>query len=243
MGTRPRFRWSAPCPRAQVRAGVRLDAGQQAAHGWFAAPRVPRRVHPRPTTRQDSGGGPPPQHHDQLSPFVDATPPFGAGSQRLRQNGGVRHETAVRRLRAIAARCQRVSGLYEDDPFLIAAYTFGAVLDAPADLPAVQTAFVLSLPAEELTWCAQPQSCVGLPQLLEIEKAPVEWWLRPSVWPVANHAIRRPLRVWSLDGGPDLAALDALAHGEADALRVPDPPPAHLRAQLAAELAASRTHL
>ena len=63
------------------------------------------------------------------------------------------------------------------------------------------------------------------------------------MWPVANHAIRRPLRVWSLDGGPDLAALDALAHGEADALRVPDPPPAHLRAQLAAELAASRTHL
>ena len=155
----------------------------------------------------------------------------------------MRHETAVRRLRAIAARCQRVSGLYEDDPFLIAAYAFGAVLDAPADLPVVQVAFVLGLPAEELTWCAQPQSCVGLPQLLEIEKAPVEWWLRPSVWPVANHAIRRPLRVWSLDGGPDLAALDALAHGEADALRVPDPPSAHLRAQLAAELAASRTHL
>ena len=49
----------------------------------------------------------------------------------------MRHETAVRRLRAIAARCQRVSGLYEDDLFLIAAYDFGSVLDTPADLPVV----------------------------------------------------------------------------------------------------------
>ena len=63
------------------------------------------------------------------------------------------------------------------------------------------------------------------------------------MWPVANHAIRRPLRVWSLDGGPDLAALDALARGEADGLRLPEPSPADLRGQLTAELAASRTHL
>jgi len=43
-----------------------------------------------------------------------------------------------------------------------------------ADLRVVQMALVLTLPAEELTWCAQPQSCVGLPRLLEIDKAPVE---------------------------------------------------------------------
>jgi len=161
---------------------------------------------------------------------------------RLRNNGGVRHETAVRRLRAVAARCQRASGLWEE-PFLIAAYAFGAVLDSRADVPVVRTAFVLTLPAEELTWCARPQSCVGLPHLLEIDKAPVDWYLRPSVWPVANHVIRRPLRVWSLDGGPDLAALDALSRGEADGLRVPEPAPADLWEQLTAELAASRTHL
>lgn len=155
----------------------------------------------------------------------------------------MRHETAVRRLRSVAARCQRASGLWDEEPFLIAAYAFGAVLDSRADLPVVRMAFVLTLPAEELTWCAQPQSCVGLPQLLEIDKAPVEWYLRPSVWPVANHAIRRPLRVWSLDGGPDTAALDTLARGDADGRRMPEPSPADLSEQLAAELAASRIHL
>jgi hypothetical protein len=160
----------------------------------------------------------------------------------LRNNGGVRHETAVRRLRAVAARCQRASGLWEE-PFLVAAYAFGAVLESRADVPVVRVAFVLTLPADELTWCARPQSCVGLPQLLEIDNAPVDWYLRPSVWPVANHVIRRPLQVWSLDGGPDLAALDALARGEADGLRVPEPAPADVWEQLAAELAASRTHL
>ena len=161
----------------------------------------------------------------------------------LGQNGRVRHETAVCRLRAVAARCQQASGLWQEEPFLLAAYTFGAVLDSRADLPVVQIAFVLTLPAEELSWGVQPQSCVGLPRLLEIDKAPVEWYLRPSMWPVANHAIRRPLRLWSLDGGPDAATLDALARGEADGLRLPEPSPADLREQLAAELAASRTHL
>ena len=158
-------------------------------------------------------------------------------AQCLRKNGGVRHETAVRRLRAVATRCQRAGDLW-DEPFLVAAYAFGAVLDSRADLPVVQMAFVLTLPAEELTWCARPQSCVGLPQLLEIDNAPVQWYLRPSVWPVANHAIRRPLRVWSLDGGPDVAALDSLARGEADGLRLPEPSPADVWEQLAAELAA-----
>jgi hypothetical protein len=80
---------------------------------------------------------------------------------------------------------------------------------------------------------------------LRIAETPeeMEWYLRPSVWPVANHVIRRPLRVWSLDGGPHAAALDALARGEADGLRVPEPTPIDLREQLTAELAASRTHL
>jgi len=40
-----------------------------------------------------------------------------------------------------------------------------------------------------------------------------------------------------------VAALDALARGDADGLRFPEPSQADLREQLAAELAASRTHL
>jgi hypothetical protein len=160
----------------------------------------------------------------------------------VRQDVCVRHQTAVRRLRIVAERCQRASGLWDDEPVLISAYAFGAVLEYRTDMPVVQIAFVLNLPADELTWCAQPQSCTGLPHLLEIDKAPVEWYWRPSVWPVANHLIHRPLRVWSLDG-PDTTVLDALERGEAEDLRMPAPTAAQLHEQLTAELAASLAHL
>src|SRR6266536_215671 len=127
-------------------------------------------------------------------------------------DGVVRHETALRRLRTIAERCQRVSGLWEQEPVLLAAYVFGAVLDGRTEVPVVQVAFVLDLPADELTWCTHPPSCAGLPRLLEIDKAPVDWYWRPAVRPVSNHAIHRPLRIWSTDGVDD-AALAALARG------------------------------
>jgi hypothetical protein len=154
----------------------------------------------------------------------------------------MRHQTAVRRLHTIADRCQSVSRLWADEPFLIGTYAFGAVLDAATDVDAVQVAFVLDLPPDELTWCAQPQSCVGLPQLLEIDKVPVDWCLRPAVWPVANHVIDRPLRIWSLDG-PDAVALDALDRGAAASFRLAAPSPAEAREQLLTELAASLAHL
>lgn len=157
----------------------------------------------------------------------------------------MRHATAVRRLRTIAERCHQVAGLWtgeDDEPVLLSAYAFGAVLEEQTDIPAVQVAFVLNLPVDELTWCARPRSCVGLVHLLELEKAPVDWYWRPAVWPVANHVIRRPLRIWSTDG-VEQAALDTLAGGEAEPLRVPAPPPGDLREQLAAELAASLAHL
>jgi hypothetical protein len=154
----------------------------------------------------------------------------------------VRQETAVRRLRRVAERCEQVSVLWREEPFLLAAYAFGAVLERGVEVPVVQVAFVLDLPADELTWCAQPQSCVGLPSVLEIDKAPVDWYLRPAVWPVSNHVIRRPLRIWTT-GGPDEAALDALARGEAEPLRQPAPTREQEDEQLSAELAASLVHL
>ncbi|HEV8172712.1 MAG TPA: hypothetical protein VGP91_03590, partial [Actinoplanes sp.] len=64
---------------------------------------------------------------------------------------------AVRRLRIVTERCQMAVGLWDDEPFLIGAYAFGTVLEPRADVPVVQMAFVLNLPADELTWCAQPQ--------------------------------------------------------------------------------------
>lgn len=154
----------------------------------------------------------------------------------------MRYETAIRRLRTIAARCQQAVGLWEDEPFLIGAYAFGAVLDTPGDVEAVQVAFVLNLSPDELPWCAEPQPCIALAHLLELHKAPVEWYWRSALWPVSNHLIHRPLRIWSLDG-PDASTLDALQHGDAEKLRPPAPTPADARRQLADELEVSLAHL
>jgi len=154
----------------------------------------------------------------------------------------MRHETAVRRLRTIAEHCHQVYRLWTDEPLLIGAYAFGAVLDTTADLDVIQVAFVLDLPPEELTWGAQPQSCVGLAHWLELDKAPVDWYWRPARWPVGNHVIDRPLRIWSVDG-PDTDALNALQRGAAEPLRLPAPAPGDAREQLTVELAASLAHL
>jgi hypothetical protein len=154
----------------------------------------------------------------------------------------MRHETAVRRLRTIADRCQQASGLWDDEPFLTGAYAFGAVLDIRSDVDMVQIAFVLNLPPDELTWCALPQSCVGLPSMLQIDKAPVDWYWRPALLPVSNHLIVRPLRIWSVDG-PDITSLDALERGDAEKLRLRAPTEAEAREQLGAELEAALAHL
>jgi hypothetical protein len=78
--------------------------------------------------------------------------------------------------------------------------------------------------------------------LLKIDKAPVEWYWQPALWPVSNHLIDRPLRIWSLDG-PDTAAMDALERGDAEPFRLPASSEAEARGQLREELAASLAHL
>jgi hypothetical protein len=155
----------------------------------------------------------------------------------------VRYGRAVQRLEMIAERCQRVSGRWDEAPPLVGVYAFGDVLDGPEQVDVVQVALVLNHPAEELTWCARPTSCSGLPHLLELEKAPVDWYWRPAAWPVINHLIVRPLRIWSSDG-VDTAALGALARRAAEPLRLPPPDPRQEPGeQLAFELEASLAYL
>jgi hypothetical protein len=120
----------------------------------------------------------------------------------------MRYGTAVRRLRTIAERCDRASRIW-DEPVLVGGYAFGDVLDGAADLPFVQVALVLDCPAEEVTWRAMPPHGAGIAGLLDLEKAPVEWFWRPAVWPVWNHLIRGPVRFWS-PTGPDEYVLDCL---------------------------------
>jgi hypothetical protein len=160
----------------------------------------------------------------------------------VRQNVAVHHATAVRRLRTIAESCQELMRFPVDEPILRSAYAFGAVLEGTGDQNFVQVAFVLDVPTDELTWGTRPRSYPWLAHQLRLDRTPVDSYWRPAAWPVSNHIIRRPLRIWSTDG-PDEAALGAASAGDAEELRLPAPSHGDEAEQLATELAASRQHL
>jgi hypothetical protein len=84
---------------------------------------------------------------------------------------------------------------------------------------------------------------VWLTHHLRLDKVPVSAFRRPAVWPVWNHVIRRPLRIWSLEGGTDDEALTALSNRDAERLRLPAPSPEDEAEQLTEELKACLVHL
>jgi hypothetical protein len=153
----------------------------------------------------------------------------------------MRYATAVRRLRQIAADAHRVN-LPNEDPLLLAVYTFGPLLQHPAEIEAVDIALVCDAPADELSWRAEPPWTLRIVETLRLKEAPVRWYFRPATWPVSNHIIREPLRVWSLEEA-DEQALTGLVDGRAQPLRLPAPSRTVQRAQQAAELAAARRRL
>jgi hypothetical protein len=158
----------------------------------------------------------------------------------------MRHSTAVRRLRAVAERTQRTCSLWEPGQGLVAVYTYGSVLDPVEEdrsVEVVQIALVINDPPERATWGARPPAYAGLPYVLELEKAPVDWCYRSASAPIGNHRVDRPLRIWSRESGVEEAALAALAAGDAEALREPRPRPPVLRRHLAEELATAAAHL
>jgi hypothetical protein len=159
----------------------------------------------------------------------------------------MRHATAVRRLRTIAERCQQVCGLWADHEGLVAVHAFGQVLDPAGErggsLDVVQIALVVQQDLEQVTWCVRPPEYAGLGYVLELEKAPVDWYFRPAALPIGNHVIVRPLQIWDRRAGVDERALTALAAGEAEPLRAPALRPEVLHRQLTEELTAALVHL
>jgi hypothetical protein len=162
----------------------------------------------------------------------------------------MRRATAVRRLRTIAERCRQVCPLWEPGTGLAAAYTFGPVLDRgegeEPSIEVVQLVLVVHAGADEVTWSYRPATFTGLPYVLDLEKAPVDWYFRPLGHPVGNHRILRPLPIWTRAAGVHEQALAALADGRPEVLdrwREPAPRPAVLQRQLAQELAAARAQL
>lgn len=154
----------------------------------------------------------------------------------------MRYATAVRRLRTVADSCTRAL-VFPAEPSLVAAYVFGPVLEEPGnDVEVVQVAFVLNAPAAHLPWGVEPPACSALAERLGVTKVPVHRVWRSVDRHIANHVIRRPLGIWS-PAGVDEAALDALAHQQAEPLREEDPAPAQAHAQRESERGESLAHL
>ena len=97
-------------------------------------------------------------------------------------------------------------------------------------------ALVVNRPARDLPWGTEPPEVGGLFARQRLDRLPLGWFCRPADLPVANHRIVRPVRIWSLEG-PDEEALEAIAAGQAEALRPAAPDPEAFTRQLEDEAA------
>jgi len=155
----------------------------------------------------------------------------------------VRRTSAIRNLRALAEGCERANPP-TTDPILLEVFAYGRVLEPDIDdLRLVDVAMVLDRPVEDVTWWALPSESRWFTYVLRLDKVPVRVQWRPALWPVWNHEIRRPLRIWSLNGGADTEALEALAADDVEHLRLAEPGPDDEAEQLAVELDASLANL
>lgn len=156
----------------------------------------------------------------------------------------MRHRRAVEKLRILAETCERVKLFWFDtEPFLKAVYAFGEVLDGADPLDDVQVAVAINLPPEEVPWESTPEGADWLADELRLSKGGFLYFWRSYLDPAWNHYIRGPVRVWSVDGGPDeqaLAALEARDFGSLNRL-VPDP--VDERLQIRDDLDAALAHL
>jgi hypothetical protein len=154
----------------------------------------------------------------------------------------VKYSTAVARLQTCAADLDRLGGV-DDDRLLVEAWVFGELLEFPQQLDVISRALVVDLPAEDVTWYAQPPLGEAMTSFLRFDKYPLRWLWRPSVSPNWNHVIDRAVRFWSR-AGSDIGALNALADRRIAEPTVAAPPDhAALHAQVLVEHEAAWQHL
>jgi hypothetical protein len=149
----------------------------------------------------------------------------------------MRYRRAVEKLRTLASACDAERAWPGDDPILLEAYAFGEVLDGPDELDRVEVVLVLNLPAEEVVWESTPRQAVWLEDSLRLNKGGYSYRWRSSRDSVSNHRIRRPVRFWSREGGPDEGVLQALSERRFGDLPRLETPPEDQREQVAGELA------
>jgi hypothetical protein len=155
----------------------------------------------------------------------------------------MRYKRAVEKLRILAEACEEIGNWPPwDEPYLVAMYAFGDVLDGADPLEVVHVVGVIRLPPEEVTWGSSPHGTEWLADRLRLSKGGFEYWWRSYLDPVWNHYVRAPVRIWSQDGA-DEAALAALAERRFDDLRRLTPDPVDEHFQLRDDLDAALRHL
>lgn len=161
----------------------------------------------------------------------------------------MRYATAVGHLRKVVEACVEdaarppLDGGEEPAPYVLGAYAFGELLEAPDDPGFSEVALVVDAGVDELPWGYEPPSLQWFAHWSRMDRHPMRWVARPRDQPVSNHMVRRPLRLWTVNDGVDEAALTALAERRAVEHRLEDPPPDELRAALERELAVTEAAL
>jgi hypothetical protein len=156
----------------------------------------------------------------------------------------MRYQSAVEKLRILAEACERAKIFWIDtEPLLTAVYAFGEVLDGADPLDAVQVAVVINLFPEEVPWESSPQGTGWLADQLRLSTSGFLYVWRSYLDPVWNHHIRGPVRIWSLDAGPDKQALAALEARDFGSLQRLIPEPVDERLQLREDLDTALAHL
>ena len=151
----------------------------------------------------------------------------------------MRYATAVSKLRVVTDALdeeRRIAHTFDTEVPITAAYAFGAALDGTDPVEQVEVAFVVDRDHDRLPWGVEPEEVVGFVERHRLGRFPLRWFCRPTDLPVTNHLIRRPVQLWTREGGTDDAALQALTDRRLDELpRLPEPDPAGLTRQLEQE--------
>ena len=128
----------------------------------------------------------------------------------------MKYATAVRRLGSVTESLSTAASFGE--MLVTDAHVFGDLLNGPESLDVVSMAFVVDLPVSEVPWCARPVRVEALAESLRLNKVPVARWWRPADWPVWNHKVVRPVRIWSRPDGVDEDVLSFVAQQRFDEL-------------------------
>lgn len=123
-------------------AAADLAVGQNAAHGGQHQPaRSPHRRRQATSSAASSD--------DMPGRMAGAGMVSGPTAPSLMV---MRYRRAIEKLRVLAEACESVKNWPLEDPFLLEAYVFGAVLEGADPLESVEVALVINLPPEEVPW-------------------------------------------------------------------------------------------